>query len=120
MKTEEIQTLFGQFEKAAATVENVECWSARELQPLLGYAKWENFSKVIEKAKESCRQVGHNVANHFPDVRKMVPLGSGAVRADLRVCPPRVGKRADDIRGRTRRSAPTSAPAQTKVRNYDV
>jgi DNA-damage-inducible protein D len=78
MKSEEIKTLFEQFENAAATVENVECWSARELQPLLGYAKWENFSKVIEKAKESCRQVGHLVEDHFPDVRKMVPIGSGA------------------------------------------
>jgi DNA-damage-inducible protein D len=32
----------------------VECWSARELQHLLGYSKWENFAKVIDKAKESC------------------------------------------------------------------
>lgn len=78
MKTEEIQKLFEQFENAASTVENIECWSARDLQTLLGYAKWENFSKVIEKAKESCRQVGHNVDDHFPDVRKMVPIGSGA------------------------------------------
>lgn len=78
MKSEEIKTLFEQFENAAAIVENVECWSARELQPLLGYAKWENFSKVIEKAKESCSQVGHSVADHFPDVRKMVQIGSGA------------------------------------------
>ena len=78
MKTEEVKTLFEQFEKAAATVEKVECWSARELQPLLGYAKWENFSKVIEKAKESCRQVGHDVADHFPDVRKTIPMPKGA------------------------------------------
>ena len=78
MKTEEIKSLFEQFEKAAAEVENIECWSAREMQTLLGYAKWENFSKVIDKAKESCQQVGHNVADHFPDVRKMVRIGSGA------------------------------------------
>ena len=78
MKTEEIKSLFEQFEKAAAEVENIECWSAREMQTLLGYAKWENFSKVIDKAKESCQQVGHNVADHFPDVRKMVQIGSGA------------------------------------------
>jgi len=78
MKTEEIKALFEQFENAASTVEDIECWSARDLQHLLGYAKWENFSKVIEKAKESCLQVGHNVADHFPDVRKMVKIGSGA------------------------------------------
>ena len=78
MKSEEIKNLFEQFEKAAATVEDVECWSARELQPLLGYAKWENFAKVIDKAKESCQQVGHNVEDHFPDVRKVIEAGKGA------------------------------------------
>lgn len=78
MKTEEIQTLFALFENAASTVENVECWSARDLQTLLGYAKWENFAKVIEKAKESCLQVGHNVEDHFPDVRKVIEAGKGA------------------------------------------
>ena len=78
MKSEEIKNLFEQFENAAATVENIECWSARELQHLLGYAKWENFSKVIEKAKESCQQVGHNVNDHFPDVRKTIPMPKGA------------------------------------------
>ena len=54
MKTEEIQTLFEQFEKAAVTVENVECWSARDLYPILGYTQWRNFMKSVDKAKESC------------------------------------------------------------------
>lgn len=40
MKTKEIQTLFAQFENATATVEDIECWSARDLQHLLGYAKF--------------------------------------------------------------------------------
>lgn len=78
MKKEDIQLLFEQFEMAASIVENIECWSARELQVLLGYAKWENFSKVIDKAKESCLQVGHNVEDHFPDVRKVIEAGKGA------------------------------------------
>lgn len=78
MKKEDIQLLFEQFEMAASIVENIECWSARELQELLGYAKWENFSKVIDKAKESCLQVGHNVEDHFPDVRKVIEAGKGA------------------------------------------
>ena len=47
MKSEEIKQLFVQFEAAAAELEGVECWSARELQVLLGYSKWENFEKVI-------------------------------------------------------------------------
>jgi len=50
MKSEEIIQLFEKFENAAAELEGVECWSARDLQTLLGYSKWENFEKVIQKA----------------------------------------------------------------------
>jgi DNA-damage-inducible protein D len=78
MKSEEIKTLFIQFEQASAEFEGIECWSARELQKLLGYSKWENFSKVIDKAKESCENAGEKINDHFPDVRKMVEIGSGA------------------------------------------
>jgi DNA-damage-inducible protein D len=78
MKSEEIKQLFVQFEAAAAELEGVECWSARELQVLLGYSKWENFEKVIQKAKDACKNVGEEVSYHFPDVRKMVSIGSGA------------------------------------------
>ena len=78
MKSEEIKQLFAQFEEAASELEGIECWSARELQKLLGYTKWENFEKVIQKAKDACKNAGEEVAYHFPDVRKMVPIGSGA------------------------------------------
>lgn len=78
MKTEEIKSLFAQFESAAAILEGVECWSARELQHLLGYSKWENFEKVILKAKDACRHANEEIEYHFPDVRKMVKIGSGA------------------------------------------
>lgn len=78
MKSEEIKQLFTQFEEAAAELEGVECWSGRELQVLLGYSKWENFEKVIQKGKDACKNVGEKVAYHFPDVRKMVSIGSGA------------------------------------------
>ena len=50
------------------------------MQKLLGYSKWENFTNVINKAKVACENVGHNVSDHFPDVRKMVALGSGSER----------------------------------------
>ena len=79
MKSSEIKSLFEQFEQSASEYEGIECWSARELQKLLGYSKWENFSKVIEKAKESCGNAGQIVADHFPDVRKVIEAGKGAI-----------------------------------------
>jgi DNA-damage-inducible protein D len=80
MKKELIEELFQKFEHACYLYEGVECWSARELQEILGYTKWDNFIKVVEKAKASCEQAGEKIADHFAEVRKMVPLGSGAER----------------------------------------
>lgn len=80
MKSNEIKTLFEDFQQAASQYEDVECWSARQLQSLLGYAKWENFAKVIDKAKEACQNAGQKTSDHFPDVRKMVEIGSDADR----------------------------------------
>ncbi len=77
MKSEEIKELFIRFETAAAELEGIECWSARELQDLLGYSKWENFEKVIQKAKDACKNAGEKVAYHFPDVRKMIAKRKG-------------------------------------------
>ena len=57
---------------------NMEFWFARELQKVLEYNKWENFEKVIAKAKIACENTGISVIDHFPDVRKMVRIGSGA------------------------------------------
>ena len=78
MKAKEIQALFTQFEQASCTLGNVECWSVRELCPLLGYKLWQNFTKMIDKAKEACTNVWHRVDEHFIGVNKMVALGSGA------------------------------------------
>jgi DNA-damage-inducible protein D len=78
MKSEEIKQLFTQFESVSSDLEGVECWSARELQSLLGYSKWENFEKVIQKGKDACFNAGEDTSNHFPDVRKMINLGKGA------------------------------------------
>ena len=80
MKKEVIQELYNGFEAVAVEVEGIECWSARELQLLLGYSKWENFSKVIDKAKIACENAGSLASDHFPDVRKMVNLGYGSER----------------------------------------
>ncbi|HYF70394.1 MAG TPA: DNA damage-inducible protein D [Ohtaekwangia sp.] len=83
MKKEQINALFKKFEDARYIYESIECWSARELQQILGYAKWENFLKVINKAKTACVRSGIEMKNHFPDIRKMVPLGSGSEREIL-------------------------------------
>ena len=48
--------------------------------PLLGYERWENFDKAISRAMESCKTSGIEVSDHFREVTKMVPLGSGAHR----------------------------------------
>lgn len=78
MKSEEIKQLFSQFESASSDLEGIECWSARDLQDLLGYSKWENFEKVIQKAKDACHNAGESISNHFPDVRKTIPMPKGA------------------------------------------
>ena len=86
IKNEMIKKMYGSFEEAAIHVEGVECWSARDLQVLLGYSKWDNFTKVIEKAKEACRNAGNSIEDHFPDVGKMVGVGSGAERQVVNYC----------------------------------
>ena len=80
MKKEQIQELFQQFENACYDYKGIECWSARELQSIFNYAEWRNFLKVIEKAKEACKNSGGGVSDHFVDVNKMVFLGSGSQR----------------------------------------
>lgn len=60
--------------------QGAEFWSARELGKILDYSKWENFFKVIVKAKEACNGSGNEVAYHFPDVRNMIEIGKGGVR----------------------------------------
>ncbi len=82
MKTELIHTLTSTFEVHAQQTEGgVEYWLARDLQYLLGYIEWRNFSSiVISKAKTACEVSGQAVADHFVDVNKMVDLGSGSQR----------------------------------------
>jgi DNA-damage-inducible protein D len=72
--------LFRKFEEACYLYNGIECWSARELQEILGYSKWDNFKNIIEKAKISCEKSGIRVLDHFADVGKMVGLGSKATR----------------------------------------
>ncbi len=81
MKTEIIKSLATNFESFAhKSDEGVEFWFARDLQGLLEYAKWENFIEVISKAKTACEATGHQVADHFPDVRKTIKMPKGATK----------------------------------------
>ena len=58
----------------------IEVWYARELQQVLGYARWENFVVAVGRAVEACKTMGINVDDHFREVTKMVQLGSGSER----------------------------------------
>jgi len=80
METSTIKDLFKKFESAAATINGIECWFARELQTVLGYTRWENFQVAMGRAIESCKSQNINIDDHFREVTKMVVLGSGARR----------------------------------------
>jgi len=79
MKHEIVQKLHKNFDDYSQKTDGgLEFWFARDLQGLLGYDKWENFQKVIEKAKIACQNTGLSVDDHFPDVRKVITAGKGS------------------------------------------
>ena len=85
MDIQKIQQYKSTFDQIAKTVKDdddnaIEVWYARELQEVLGYARWENFITAVGRAIESCKTLGINVDDHFREVTKMVLLGSGSKR----------------------------------------
>ncbi len=82
MKKELIVRLHFSFEQCMQTETEggTTFWLARDLQQLLGYERWENFAKVIEKARTACLSSGADAEDHFLDTTKMVDVGSGARR----------------------------------------
>ena len=68
------------FIKSDDDKEQVEVWFARELQSVLGYARWENFQVAIGRAVDSCKSQGISVDDHFREVTKMIILAKGAQR----------------------------------------
>lgn len=79
MKKEQLYELTSTFEVHAQTTENdVEFWLARDLQHLLGYAEWRNFTLAISKAKTACEVTGHSILDHFVDVNKTIAMPKGA------------------------------------------
>jgi DNA-damage-inducible protein D len=81
MKKEVVKHLTLDFESYANKADDgIEFWFARDLQHLLGYTEWRNFTKVINKAKTACETGGHAISDHFVGVNKMVQIGSGTER----------------------------------------
>ena len=73
MKTELLHSLTNIFESHVQQAEGgVEYWLARDVQFLLGYTEWRNFTAVVDKAQMACELSGHTIADHFVDVNKMV------------------------------------------------
>src|SRR4051794_39633050 len=66
--------------KRHVTSKQVEVWRARDLMPLLGYATWESFRNLIDRAMESCEKSEMEVANHFRETTTMISAGKGAKR----------------------------------------
>ncbi len=80
-KGEAIGNLLDAFEAAAkADEDGTQYWSARDLYPMLGYASWQKFESVIEKAASACKTLGEDATDHFTHTDKLVILGSGAER----------------------------------------
>lgn len=77
MESNQLQTLYKTFDDARRE-NGIEYWYARDLYPLLGYLRWENFETAVQRAKEACEKSKGSVTDHFREVTKMVKVGSGA------------------------------------------
>ena len=62
------------------TKDGVEFWYAREVMGVFGYTQWRRFEETIKRAMISLESSKTPVSDHFADIGKMVPLGSGAER----------------------------------------
>ncbi|PSK99282.1 DNA damage-inducible protein D [Cecembia rubra] len=80
MKKELISELFEKFEEACYDLDGLECWSAREMQEILGYKDWRNFINAVHKASKACENSGEEIRDHFVGITKMVKIGSGTDR----------------------------------------
>jgi len=74
MQKDIIKKLHKSFEDYHHEKDGVEYWLARELQELLEYTEWRNFEKVLEKAKESCKNAKQSHVDHFVDVNKTIKM----------------------------------------------
>lgn len=80
MKAELIHELFIRFEAAKGALEDLEFWSARQLQDILGYTEWRNFLNAIDKAKLACHNSKQTVSDHFVNTINTINVGNGGAR----------------------------------------
>jgi len=81
LRITQLKSLFdeiGHFISNEDNSEQVEIWFARELQEILGYARWENFIVAINRAVDSCKTQNISIDDHFREITKMVELGKVA------------------------------------------
>src|SRR3954470_8663458 len=76
MKRELIHKLHATLEKLVhkETATGTEFWLARDLQQVLGYVRWSNFEKVIQKAIVACERATSDAEDHFLPVDKIDEL----------------------------------------------
>jgi DNA-damage-inducible protein D len=80
MNKQLITSLTTAFEEHAHHQDGVEFWFARDLQKLLEYEQWRNFTKVIDKAQESCKNANSSVSEHFAEISKTIAMPKGATK----------------------------------------
>ena len=75
------------FESLKQDEKGCEFWHARKLAKALEYYDYRNFLNVLEKAKEACKNSGHNIVDHFVDITDMIDIGKGGQRqaADVKL-----------------------------------
>ena len=78
LETQRSQSLFNVIRRVRP--DGSEYWSARDMQPLLGYTEWRKFNDALERARSACENSGQDSRNHFVPAAKMVGVGSGAER----------------------------------------
>jgi len=81
MEQHALQAIHALFEQHTYQNDETDYWFARDLMPLLGYQRWENFQKVVQKAMVACEVSKNKVPDHFREVTKMVEIGSKTSRS---------------------------------------
>ena len=82
MERQQIQKMKISFDDIShVTEDGIEFWYARELMNLLGYERWENFEKAVNRAMDSCESSQNIITDHFREVTKMILIGKGGNRS---------------------------------------